>query len=246
MGRPGESLLQGGSRYRCNCPTMPVKNIADIRALLAERFPGLRTGAEPRPADHKVHPAGLPQIDRRLHGGFPKGALSEIIVPGSNCGCATLIRALLARAAGAKEIVALIDGTDSFDVASLEENVLSRLLWVRCHTVAEAMRAADLVLRDGNLPVVLLDLHATPESGLRKISAATWYRFQRLVEETGAVCLVFTPRRMVAPARARAGLRPKFSLDALEAAQDALLGELEMEVSEAGKYTPMEFSQFKD
>jgi hypothetical protein len=245
LGRPGNILLRGGREVKGYSSIMPAKNITELRALLADKFPGLRTEAGPCPADQKVHPAGLPQIDKRLRGGFPKGALSEIIISGNNCGSATLLRALLEQAARTKEIVALIDGSDSFDVARLEESVLARLLWIRCHTAAEAARAADLILRDSNLPLVLFDLHACPESQLRKISASTWYRFQRLVEETGATVLVFTPHRMVAPAQARINLRPQFSLAALEVDHEELLRDLQVEVAEAGKHAEMEFSQFK-
>lgn len=225
---------------------MPAKNIVELRALLAERFPGLRTRVdEPRPGAHQLHASGLPQIDQPLHGGFPKGALSEIIVAQPNSGSSTLLRALLEHAAGLRQIAALIDSTDSFNATQCGENVLARLLWIRCHSVVEAIRSADLVLRDSNFPLVLLDLKAGPENQLRKISAATWYRFQRLVEVTGATCLIFTPRRMVAPAQTRISLRSCFSLAALEQAPDDLPRKLVMEVSETGRPGTGKFSHFK-
>ena len=51
--------------------------------------------------------------------------------------------------------------------------VLSRLLWVRCRGAAEAMKAADLILRDGNLPLVLLDLAGNPPAQFWDIPATT-------------------------------------------------------------------------
>ena len=225
---------------------MPAKNIIELRALLAERFPGLRTRVdEPRVVDHRVHAAGLPPIDEPLRGGFPKGALGEIIVAPPHSGSSTLLCALLEQAARARQIAALIDSCDSFNATQFNESVLARLLWIRCHSVAEAMRSADLVLRDSNLPLVLLDLKASPENQLRKIPASTWYRFQRLVEVTEATCLVFTPRRMVAPAQTRISLRPCFSLAALEQDPNELARELVMEVSETGRGGAGKFSQFK-
>lgn len=225
---------------------MPQNHIAELKALLAERFPGLRTRlAEPRTAKGKVQSTGLTQIDAPLRGGFPQSALSEVIVPGPNGGCSTLIRALLEQTARAHQIAALIDGNDSFDAAAVAETALARLFWIRCQSAAAAVRSTDLVLRDSNLPLVLLDLKACAECQLQRISAATWYRFQRLAEETGAACLVFTPRRLVPPAKARVILRSRFRLAALDQNRDELLRGLAMEVSEAGKYVDSEFVQFK-
>jgi hypothetical protein len=211
---------------------MPAAKVSQLRALLSEKFPGLRMRLDaPGAAEHPFVPAGLPELDTLLHGGFPKGALSEIIVPAANSGSSALLRALIHHAARANQIIALIDGSDSFDVAHLDEYVLSRLLWVRCHAATEAVKAADLVLRDSNLPLVLLDLKLMPENQLRKIPAATWYRFQRLLETTGSVGVVFTPRRMLAPAQAHITLRPQFSLAALDCEPETLLNDLKMEVS---------------
>jgi len=93
-----------------------------------------------------------------------------------------------------------------------------------------------LLLRDGNLPLVILDLKFNPETQLRKIPATTWYRFQRLVETTSAVCLVLTPRPIVAPAKTRITLRARFSLADLERDSAPLLRELKMEVEKAHRY----------
>src|SRR6185369_11459066 len=122
-------------------------------------------------------------------------------------------------------------GQDSLDVTQIGED-LSRLLWVRCRSAGEALKAADLLLRDSNLPLVLLDLAANPLAQLRKISATTWYRFQRILEPTSTVCLVLTPRAMVSPARTRVVLHSRFSLDVLESEPAELLRELKVEVTE--------------
>ena len=109
------------------------------------------------------------------------------------------------------------------------EAALSRLLWVRCRTAEEAMKAADLILRDANLPLLLMDLKMAPPAQLRRIPATTWYRFQRLVEETEAIGVVFTPSPMISPARVRITLPEQFSLRALESDAGQLLAELRME-----------------
>jgi len=43
------------------------------------------------------------------------------------------------------------------------------------------VKATDLLLHDGNLPLVLLDLQFLPSRALRKIPPSTWHRFGRLV-----------------------------------------------------------------
>ena len=215
---------------------MPSANIIQLRQLLAERFPGLRTRAdELSGARHAAWPTGLAQLDEPLRGGLPKGALVEVVAERRVSGSALMMTALIHRALGENKFVAVIDGQDSLDVTHLGED-LSRLLWVRCRSTDEALKAADLLLRDGNLPLVLLDLVSNPAAQLRKIPATTWYRFQRLMEQTSAVCVVMTPRVMVAPAQVRVTLRSRFSLSALEREPQELLRELKMEISEARRF----------
>jgi hypothetical protein len=213
---------------------MSSANVIQLQALLAEKFPGLHLGLTERPALQKnFWPTGLPQLDAALDGGLTKGGVNEIVSGGNGSGSATLIRHLLSRAAGENAIAALIDGSDSFDVTQLDEKTVARMLWIRCRAAEEALKAADLILRDGNLPIILLDLMANPEKQLRRIPATTWYRFQNLVEETPAVFAVFTPRPMVPSAKTRLVLQPHFRLSDLERDAADLLAELQWEVSSA-------------
>jgi len=215
---------------------MPAANIIELRQLLAERFPGLRTRAEELSTTKRAFwPTGRPQLDEPLRGGFPKSALAEIVAEKRGSGSALLMAALIHRALAEKKFVAVIDGQDSLDVTQLGED-LSRLLWMRCRSADEALKAADLLLRDGNLPLVLLDLVSNPAAQLRKISATTWYRFQRLIEQTSAVCIVFTSRVMVAPAQVRITLHSQFSINALEREPQELLLELKLDVAETRRF----------
>jgi hypothetical protein len=217
-------------------PTMPAANVIQLRKLLAERFPGLRTRAdELAAAPRDFWATGLRQIDEPLRGGLPKGALTEVVSERRGCGSALLMTAFIRQAFQEKQFAAVVDGNDSLDVTQIE-NDLSRLLWVRCHTANEALKATDLLLRDGNLPLVLLDLAANPATQLRKIPAPTWYRFQRLVEQASTVCVVLTSQAMVSPARVRIELRSQFSLGALECDQEELLRELKLDISEARRF----------
>jgi len=216
-------------------------NIIQLRQLLKERFPGLRTNPEEFTSDTRTFwPTGLRQIDNLLQGGFAKGALTEIVSERRGAGSALLASSLLRQAAQAGQIVALVDGADSLEVTELEESVLSRLLWVRCRSAAEALKATDLLLRDGNVPLVQLDIVLNPEKQLRAIPATTWYRLQRLIEETSTVCVVFTPRVMVSPAHDCIFLHGRFSLSCLEQDHDELLSKLVLEISEAHHFGELE------
>ena len=208
--------------------------IVQIRQLLREKFPGLATHADELPAQKReCWPSGILQLDRRLHGGLPKSAITEVVAPRSGCGSALMLLQLLRHASSQRQFTALVDGRDSFDAAAVEQNTLSRLLWLRCHNAEEAIKAADLVLRDGNLSLVLLDLVLNPLAELRKIPAPTWYRFQRIVEQGTAMLVVFTPRAMISPAEVRVTLRSRFNLSAIESDQVKLTLSLDFDVSEA-------------
>ena len=215
-----------------NYDSMVAANILQLRQVLAEKFPGLRTRlSESPPVPRDFWRTGLPQIDGPLRGGLPIGALTEIVAEKRGSGSASLISAMVRQAFSQNRLVALIDAQDSFDVTQAGED-LSRLLWVRCRSAEEALKAADMLLRDGNLPLILLDLAINPAKEIRQIQPTTWYRFQRLIEQTSTVCLVFTPRALVNPAQTRVVLQSIFSLDALEGNPDDLVRELKMEVTD--------------
>src|SRR5204862_1713111 len=124
---------------------------------------------------------------------LPRGGLAELVGAGPGSGSAQVVHALLRRVAHAGEYLALVDGADSFDVDAAEPTTLTRLLWVRCQKAEEALKAADLLLRDRNFPLLVLDLQLNPQAQLRKIPSSVWHRFRRLLEQNGATVLVVTP-----------------------------------------------------
>jgi hypothetical protein len=188
--------------------------VVDLRKLLAERFP-------PTPAARPARlQTGLAFLDQAIAGGFPQGAITEIISAHPSAGSATIIAALIAAAARNSYFAALIDGRDSFSPDSLGNDCLRHLLWIRCAKAAEAIKAVDLLLRDGNFPLVIVDLVLNTADELRKIPQPSWYRLQRLVESTSAACVVFNRRSMVASAQLKLSLNQAWTLSDLEA--DAL------------------------
>lgn len=180
--------------------------IVDLRKLLAERFP---QSFIPR---HARLATGLTPLDELTGGGLPKSAITEIASPRVSAGSASLVHALLDHVQRSRSFVGLVDGRDSFDPSTAGETRLRHLLWVRCHHATEAVKASDLLLRDGNFPLVLLDLVLNTSEELRRIPQTSWYRLQRLVEGTASALLVLTRRSIISSAQLKLVLNNQWQL----------------------------------
>src|SRR5438105_11003089 len=184
--------------------------IVDLRKLLIERFP------HPFVPAASVLKTGLSFLDQTIGGGLPKSAITELIAPRVSAGSASLIHALLRSAQRDRHFIALIDGSDSFDPASSDNSVLRQLLWVRCRKAFDAVKAADFLLRDGNFPLVIVDLVLNSADELRKIPQTSWYRLQRLVEAVPTACLVINRQSLVSSAQLKIVLENSWTLETLE------------------------------
>ncbi len=179
-----------------------------LRALLLEKHP---------PAAPRVQGGGVAVV---LEAGAPPlelryGAVVEACGPlGSG---ALLLERLLDSAAQARQPAALVDGA-----GCLEPPEGGWFLWVCCRKAQEALRAVDLLLRDGGVPLVMLDLQMTPVAELRRIPPATWHRFQRLVEPASVSLVVLTPWPMAGSAAERLILRRRFGVEALRTPRSEL------------------------
>jgi hypothetical protein len=202
-------------------PLPDTGRLASLRAMLAERFP------EVPPPPCATMPTGIAPLDAP-EGGLRRGALSEL--SGSTAAGALFIEAMLRTAARERCFVALVDGAHTFDPQSCAHGLLERLLWVLCGDALQAVKATDLLLRDGNLPLVLLDLQFVPARALRKIPPSTWHRFARLVEQTGTTFVVLSPRPMVEAAGVRIAIRNRWRLDSMCALRSELLTGLDAQV----------------
>jgi hypothetical protein len=189
--------------------------IIDLRNLLANRFPHA-----PTPRGTRLV-TGLTSFDQLIGGGLPQNAITELVSPRVSSGSASLIQALIHGAYRDKYFLALIDGRDSFNPCGFPNSALRQLLWVRCTKAIEAVKAADLLLRDGNFPLLIVDLILNPPEELRKIPQTTWYRLQRLVQSVPTACLVLTRYEMVSSAQLKLVLENCWSLETLEK-QDAI------------------------
>src|SRR6267143_656829 len=184
--------------------------VVDLRKLLAERFPQSFTSPALRFA------TGLPLIDEAIGGGFPKSAITELSSPQVSAGSALLLYALLEKVQRDGSFLALVDGRNSFDPEPLGNQRLRNLLWVRCTKALDAVKAADLLLRDGNFPLVVLDLVLNASDELRKIPPTSWYRLQRLVETAPTAFLVLTRASIISSAQLKLSLDNAWTLADLE------------------------------
>jgi hypothetical protein len=193
----------------------PVTTLSSLRQLLAERFPqAART-------DSRVLVTGVPALDDRV-GGLPCGALTEIVCGAPSCGSQLMLGELLRSTRETGGRVALVDAHDSFDPQSCPEDWLLHLVWARCNSTAVALQAADILARDANFQLLVLDVRLAPLTELRRTPASFWYRLQRAVEPADLAMVVFTPKATVASAELRLQLGQSHPFAALEEARPAL------------------------
>lgn len=177
-----------------NDPHAMHPGLADLRRMLAEKFPA----TEQKPGG--ILRTGLAGVDA-VEGGLRRAALTEF--SGTSGAGALFLHAMLRALCREHCFAALVDAARTFEPEACPPSTLGRLLVVLCADAMQAVKAADLLLRDGNLSLVLLDLQAVPPAQLRRIPANTWHRFQRLAEQTTAAVVVLTPHPMVEAAHVR-------------------------------------------
>ena len=200
---------------------MPLAR-ADLETLLRSRqLDRTLTTALPAPEpdpEYACGPTGVPALDARHGGGFPRGHLSEMIGPRSS-GRASLLLSLIAAATARGELAAVVDVLDMLDIESTAAAgvALDRLLWIRGHVLPnpglcrdtnqraleQAIRALALVLQAGNFGLVAFDAGEAPAGALKRLPFTTWLRLQRMLEGTQTVCVLVGPEPM---ARSSAGL----------------------------------------
>jgi hypothetical protein len=192
-----------------------------LRDLLARRFP------EATPAAHGQRVAtGVSAIDD-VTGGLPAGGITEIVRATPSCGGALFLSRVIETCRAQRIRVALVDGSDQFDPQSLDANILPHLVWVRCHTLHETMQSADLLARDANFGLVMVDVSGLSIRELRREPSTSWYRLQRAVEQSGLPLLIETPFALVPSAALRLVLSHTHSAFALGSERPALAASLQ-------------------
>lgn len=199
--------------------------LAATRRLLAERFPELSLPQE------RAWECGWPALEAEQKA-ILLGAVGEVC-SGLAAGRLFLHR-VLETVRRRHEWAGLIDPGRSWDFSSEQERGGDKVLIVFPRSVEQAVKAADALLRDANLPLVLLDLQTLPLRALGQIPASTWHRFQRLAERSGTALVVLTPQPLVEGARVRVTLRGRWGLEAMRRTRRALIDELEVQVFRRG------------
>jgi len=161
-------------------------------AALLDRLgrPGdVRLGST-RPQPVRRLPTGLAALDHALGGGLPRGRIAELAGPPS-AGRTGLACAIAANATHAGETIAWIDPEDALEpeAAAAAGVLLALTLWVRPRSVADALRAAEIVLGAGGFGLVVLD------AGVERVRGGVWPRLARAAERTRSTLLVVAPRR---------------------------------------------------
>ena len=177
---------------------------ADLESLLHTKKLDRTLTQCPRPEIEHAS-TGHAALDAQLHGGIPRGQVSELIGPRSS-GRTSLLFHMLAAATARGELIALVDALDMFDVESAADAGidLDRLLWIRGFVVpnpglcrdlnqralVQAIRAFTLVLQAGQFGLVAFDAGEAPADAVRRLPFTTWLRLQRMVEGTQTTCLL--------------------------------------------------------
>jgi hypothetical protein len=185
---------------------------AQIEATLAERIPSALTPMA-RVA-YPVAPTGIPEIDLLLHGGFPVGALSEVVGPECS-GRTSLALAFVAGMTQSGKVCAWVDVSDTLhpESAAAMGVHLSRLLWVRCGSspvtvplpaikraprskswarLEQALRVTDLLLQAGGFSCIVLDMGSLNAEYVLRVPLATWFRFRAAAERLQSNVLLLT------------------------------------------------------
>jgi hypothetical protein len=209
----------------------------ELRALLKERFPQahaagrsahdavVKTTAVETTAVATSPPREVLVTAQEVLHPAP-GTFTEVTSPLSGYGSILTLTGLLLKSLGRSHPTALVDGKDSFEPTTLPAALMPFLLWVRCRNLGEALRATDILVQDGNLPIVVLDLQLIPESELRQTPGSTWQRLRMTTAQSHVSLVAFTPCQTISAAHIRFALQQRSSLDLLERPMHEALGEI--------------------
>lgn len=200
--------------------------LQELRALLKQQFPEAHRGETAAPETDEVpsFSTGIPALDAvRL----PKTGLIEL-TGASTAGVGLVLWSLIRQRLGSGHAMVLVDSMDSCDVTEAwPEEAMARLLWIRCHGVEEAMQAMDLLVRDGNVRHLVMDLQGVHK---QYVPHPLWYRLRNVAEENGLWMLVTSREPIVPCAVMRCQLRCRFGLDDLNVPRETLLQKIAVHV----------------
>ena len=196
---------------------MPSNVVELLRRQLREKFPEAHAVRPPPEPETPVENLFSPRF-------FPAGEISEVLAGGS--ALSLLLAGLLGNpdAPAPHPELVWVDGADRFDPASFTPAACSRMLWVRCRRAPDMLKAADLLVRDGNIPLILLDATALPRGDLDTLPKSSWWRLKHGAGRSGCRLVVLSRFPLVPCAALRLPLTARLSLDDLDRPREELLG----------------------
>jgi hypothetical protein len=200
-----------------------VSTIDQLRNELRRKFPGAHA-----PVWRMEEAAEEFFALNRLEA-FRSGTISELIPTGPCPVFGLLLAGWLGnpeRCVDFPEVV-LVDGGEGFDPDSFTRGACSRVLWVRCGSALGMIQAGDLMVRDGNIPTVIMDAVGMDVKQLRSIPASAWWRLKQGAEKTGCRLLVMSPVPLVPCASLRLALAADLSLEDFDQPRSELLSRLQ-------------------
>lgn len=173
---------------------------------------------------------GIAAFDDALGGGLGSGTFTEIVSAAPSCGGQSLTGALLEATRKTRQRTALLEASDAFSVEPFPESLLAHLVWFRSSVLKVFWQAADILLRDANFAVVVMDLRAVPEREIKRTPATTWYRLQRAIEQSEAAVVVHTDFALVPCAARRLVLSRPLTMAAFKQTRHELQSDLSPEL----------------
>jgi hypothetical protein len=177
-------------------PVIPGERdeVRDLRALLGGKVTNaveLIRALETKRRDDLLSTTLAP-FDALLGGGLPRGKVVEL-TGRRTAGRFSIVMSALAASTSRGEAAALIDLGDHFDpqVGEMTGIDLQRMLWIRPHTLKQAVMSVEMIAAAG-FQTVILDAGSHPIRG-RRVPDAAWVRLARAAEAHGTVMMIATP-----------------------------------------------------
>ena len=113
----------------------------------------------------------------------------------------------------------------------LPDAALRHVLWTRCSGSEQALKAADVLVRDENFQLVIVDLRQLSHRALQKIPQTDWYRLQRISQSQSSTLVIATPYPVIAAAQMRIEVQSAFSIESFHEQRSQLWPQIKAEVT---------------